>query len=90
MLRAENRGELAIGRGGEPVDNMAKVVVDRGGVGEHADAQAVQARRGEQSFGAEQHGSGAVARRGRAHETSCGIGPPRLSSICVGRRCRRV
>jgi hypothetical protein len=72
VLRAEDRGELAVGRRAEPINDMAEVVVDRGRIGEHADAQAVQALRREQSFRAKQHkilgrptrGEGAVRRGG--------------------------
>ena len=69
VLRAEDRGERAVRRGGEPIDDVPELVVDRGGIGEHADAQAVEARRGEQAFGAELHG----VRRGGARGGAAGL-----------------
>jgi hypothetical protein len=36
-------------------------MVDRGGIGEHADAQSLEARRGDQAFGPEQHGYARLA-----------------------------
>ena len=64
MLRPEDRGERPVRRGGEEIDDVAELAVDRGGIGEHADAEPIQARGGEQPFGAEQHGSGGVTRKG--------------------------
>ena len=43
-------------------DHVAEAVIDRGGIGEHADPKPVQALRRDQSFGAKQHG----IRRGQA------------------------
>ena len=84
VLRTEDRGERPVRRGGEPIDDMAEVTVDRGGIGEHADAQAVQARRGEQPFGAEQHGSGAVARKGgRPGNQTASLGLPRFQGVLL-------
>ena len=56
MLRPEDGGELVAVGMAQDVGHMAEVVADRGRVGEHADAQAVQAGRGEEGFGAELHG----------------------------------
>ena len=64
VLRPENGGQRPVGRCGQAIDNVLEIAVDRGVIGEHADAQALQARRGEQPICAEQHGSGAAAQEG--------------------------
>ena len=80
-------------RGGEAVDDMAKAVVDRGGIGKHADPQAVEARRGDQAFGPEQHGSRAtkLAGEGRfgARDEAAGIQALLPASRCFGIASRR-
>ncbi len=44
MLRAEDGGEVEVGGRGEPVHDMAELVVDGGRVGQDADLEALQAR----------------------------------------------
>ena len=64
VLRPEDGGQRPVGRCGQAIDNVLEIAVDRGVIGEHADAQALQARGGEQPICAEQHGSGAAAQEG--------------------------
>ena len=56
VLRPEDGRERVVGRDAQPLGDMAEVVVDRGRIGDDADAEPVQARRGEECFGAELHG----------------------------------
>ena len=55
VLRAENGAEPDGLAQGDPIDDVPERAVDRGRIGDDADAQAVQAVRGEETFGTQDH-----------------------------------